>query len=163
MTTATRSTETKNSKITIKITRSVTDKTAYSDGYNTKIGREVAEYFDIALHSKEYGFTKRTSGKRNDYGMPKIDQDAPAGAVGRMGNQVWLSREVYDIIIGMMDELEVEVPKTDEQNQIEAEEVERKRIGQENMDRMSKEHAARQRHPGWCEKCQSYCYGDCEA
>jgi hypothetical protein len=37
---------------------------------------------------------------------------------------------------------------------------------QETIDRNQREiaemEASRRRHPGWCDKCGSYCYGDCE-
>ena len=32
-----------------------------------------------------------------------------------------------------------------------------------NMEDIEKMEASRRAHPGWCEKCGSYCYGDCEA
>ena len=33
----------------------------------------------------------------------------------------------------------------------------------ENETQMRADQDARNNHPGWCEKCQSYCYGDCES
>jgi len=120
VTTITKTHESKNTKVTVKLTRTVSDKTSYADGYNIKLGREVVEYFDIALRSKTHGFTKEVFGSRTDYEMPRLDSSAPKGAVGCMGHKVWLSQEVYDIITRLMDEAEVELPKSEEQIAIES-------------------------------------------
>jgi hypothetical protein len=166
MTKATRTKETANGIVTITLTREVNDKVAYLDGYNLVTGREVYESYEVTLTHKASGKVKRTSGKPGGFAFftlqPKLGGPYPAGAYARVGD-TYVSRETYDLAMGMIAELDAEVGKTADQAELEAAMAERERIAQANLDRMAAEDAARRNHPGWCDKCQSYCYGDCSA
>ena len=166
MATATRTTETDNIKIEIKLTREVIDKVAYMDGYNLPAGREVYESYDVTLTGKRTGKAIRTSGKPGDFAFfcPQgaYSGKYPAGAYARVGD-TYIAKDVYDLAMSMIAELDAEVARTDEQVALEQAEIERKRIGEQNMARLEAERKERESHPGWCPNCQSYCYGDCQA
>jgi hypothetical protein len=166
MTTASRKTETTNAIIEIELTREVKDKVAYLDGYNVSAGREVYERYEVKLTHKRSGNTIRTNGRPGDFAFfarpDRFSGKFPAGAYARVGD-AYITQEIYDAAMGIIAELDAEVSKTEEQIALEQAEAERKRIGEENLARMEAEYKERSNHPGWCDKCHSYCYGDCEA
>lgn len=165
MTTATRKIETKNSTIEIKMTREVQDKVNYMDGHQISTGREAVETLEIKITSKRNGRVERSIRKPevlNPMFYGNYDELTAKGAYARIGNG-YISREMYDAITAAISDLDAELGKTDEQIAIEQAEIERKQIADENLARLEAEYIARQNHSGWCNKCHSYCYGDCEA
>ena len=162
---ATRKYEDKTQSIEITLTRKVIDRVAYMDGYNLPDGREVFEMYEVKLIKKSNGATIKVAGKPGDFAFfktqGKYSGKYPAGAHARIGD-TYISKDAYDIAMRMITELDAEVGKSDEQIALEQEAEERRRIGEENLD-MAAEETARRAHPGWCDKCHSYCYGDCEA
>jgi len=163
---ATRKYQDPTKTIEITLTRKVIDKVAYMDGYNLPDGREVFEMYEVKLVKKSNGATIKVAGKPGDFAFfktqGKYSGKYPAGAHARIGD-TYISRETYDIAMRMIAGLDAEVGKSDEQIALEQEAEECRRIGEENLDRMAAEEAARRAHPGWCDKCGSYCYGDCQA
>jgi len=162
MTTKTLTRDTKSATITVKMTRKVVDKTVNLDGHRISSGREIYEDQVITITSKANG--------KQHYGhsLSKIDHDNPAyrnvpAAAYGMVNRVYLGKASYETIAQMIAELDAEIGKTDEQIELEAEAQRQQEIAQANIDRMAAEYAERRQHPGWCDKCQSYCYGDCQS
>lgn len=166
MTKATRTIENETRIITITLTRTVSDKVAYLDGYNLKSGREIYENYNVKMTNKINGATITTDGKPGGFAFftiqGKFSGKYPAGAYARIGN-AYISREAYDMAMTLIAALDAEVGKTEEQIALEAAEVERKQIAAQNEAREQAEQATRNSHPGWCNKCHSYCYGDCTA
>lgn len=165
---ATRKHETKSANIEVELSRKVVDASHYWDGYEIDDGRKISETYEIKITSKANGKVYWS----DDGEMTVIDHDngyyrnAPAGAHAKVCG-VYINEEVYNAIVQMMEELDAELPKTDEYLALEAEEKRKKaeteRLAEENLNWMAAEHKERTSHPGWCEKCGSYCYGDCEA
>lgn len=155
---ATRTAKTTNTKITVSLDRNVSDKVAYMDGHNISTGREVYENYEIVLTVKKSAATVRASGKPGSYGFLKVTgKGGPKFA--QMGN-AYMPKELHDIIAGLMAEVSDEIGISDEQIEIEKAEAEQKRIGEKNLDRMAEVSRV---NSGWCPKCQSYCYGDCQS
>lgn len=164
MTTAIRNAQTENAIIEISLTRKVNDKVANLDGDRFVTGREVYESYDVKITSKKNGKSIKTFGKPGGFAFFKTaDQftKLPAGAHARIGD-AYISKEIYDIAMVMISELDAEVSRTDEQVEIEHAEVLRTQAEDRLMDLEAAEYA-RQIKNGLCPKCGTYCYGDCEA
>lgn len=160
---ATKTLKTSKTIVTVTLERGVYDHENRLDGMLCSTERRYFENTEIAICD--------ASGKRLTSGS-KIEplnkkhthyaQAIKAGCVAMVGN-AFLHPDTRDWIVNALAELEAENPKSDEQIALEAAEAKRRRIGEENLDRMAREYAERRQHPGWCDKCQSYCYGDCTA
>ena len=164
MTTASKTAETETAKIEIKLTRTVNDKTAYSDGYNIGTGREVYENYDVTITNKQTGKTMRTYGKPGGFAFfsKPSGKNLPAGAVARIGD-TYIGQNTYAACMILIAALDAELPKSDEQIALEQAEAERKARIEENEKHNEAERRERESHPGWCNRCQSYCYGDCRS
>ena len=164
MTTATKTIKMDNGNIiTVKLTREVSDKVAYADGYNIKTGREKYERYEISMYHAQSGKTIKTSEVGQLWELSKSDMEAKKqGAVAKLGN-AYLGEKTYAVVTKLIAAVDAEVGRSDEFVAFEQAEIERKRIGDENMRRMEDEQRQREKHPGWCNKCHSYCYGDCTA
>jgi len=157
---ATRTAETETAKIEISLTREVTDKVAYADGYNIKTGREVYESYDITITSKKNGKSVHTYGKPN-FSFSSKWNTMPEGAFARIGD-AYISEATYRLMKGMIAELDAEVGKSDEQVALEVKAEAQKKAYDELLDQEAAEYARKIKN-GFCPKCHSYCYGDCEA
>ena len=164
MTTATKSVKMDNGNIiTVKLTREVSDKVAYADGYNLKTGREKYERYEISMYHAQSGKTIKANEISQLWEMSKRDMEAKKqGAVVKLGD-AYLGQKAYDVLTALILAANAEVGKSDEFIALEQAETEKERIGDENMRRMEDEQRQREKHPGWCNKCHSYCYGDCTA
>lgn len=110
--------------IKIEMVRDVQDEVSYADGYNIVIGREVVEYTKITLLD-ETGKTLDTAYEISKLN-PKFDAKGIAGgAVAKVG-RVYLRKEMYDLVAGLLAEVEAETPKSDEQIAIETRKAEKK-------------------------------------
>jgi hypothetical protein len=161
----TKTQETEKAIYQITLTREIMDKVAFLDGDSRVTGREVYESYEIRITPKATGKTFVHSGKPGAFAfleLPFRQEKYPQGAYARLGN-AYISQDVYDILTGMIEELNAENEKSDEQVAIENAEAAKKQKAIENEKRINAEQAERETHDGWCNKCHSYCYGDCEA
>jgi hypothetical protein len=103
--------------ITVEIVRKVQDKVAYMDGYNLVSGREIVDYTNIVLRDATGKIL--TTGNCIHNLTQKYDSKAiAAGAVGQVGS-AYLRQDMYDLVAGLLAEVEAETPKSDEQIAIE--------------------------------------------
>jgi hypothetical protein len=117
MTTKTITTKTGRT-ITVEMVRKVQDKVNFADGYNIVTGREIVDYTTITLRD-ETGKEMATGSSLRSNLSPRVDANGiAAGAVGIIGN-MYLRREMYDLVAGLLAEVEAETPKSDEQIAIE--------------------------------------------
>ena len=158
MTSISKTAETPTAKVAIKLTRNVSDKIADLDGDCFVTGREIYEDYEVTVTSKINNQSIHTTGKPGGFAFfaPRADGAA------RLGD-AYVSREIYDVAIALIAELDAALPKTDEQLKIEADQVEAKHMADVELDAIAKDEAEQRQHPGWCDKCGSYCYGDCTA
>jgi hypothetical protein len=112
---ATKTIITKSGKtITVEMVRKVQDKINYSDGYDIVVGREIVEYTNITM--RDAGGKILTHGSEID--IPRSIPDGMSGAVACIGN-VYVTREIIDLVVAAIAELEAENPKSNEQIAIE--------------------------------------------
>jgi len=166
---ATGTTETKNTTIKVTLNREVQDEISYADGYNIKTGEKVHEMVEVKLTVKANGTTRTTTGKVND--MPFLNiytaeqrqaRNIPSQAYARFGDSA-ISEEIYNAIIALINKLDAEIGTVDGQKEIEtAEKIAVEKQAIENA-AIEAEITARNNHSGWCNKCESYCYGDCKS
>lgn len=162
---ATRTAETENGIIEITLTREVTGKTAYSDGYNLPVGYETYENYEVKMTHKASGKVVWVSGKPGSgfafFETANQYNKLPAGAYARIGN-AYVSEEVYNIAMSMIAELDAEVVKNAEYQEVEAKEIAREQPAEANLEAVAAKYASEIKN-GLCPKCGSYCYGDCDA
>ena len=153
-------------KISIESMKKVVDKKAYADGLNLRLGLETCESTMISIQKngkkavcKDINFfckldpvLDKTFIKRN----PK--------AYARFGDS-YIGEDIFNAITSVMDEVNARFDSEidDNFNTVKADENTKHDAGMRNLDDISRREAERAAHPGWCEKCHSYCYGDCTA
>lgn len=160
MATVTRTVETENSIITVRFDREVIDSVAYADGWNITTGREIREGFSTSFYSRKAGKIVASSNDRPVH--VAAGRNVPAGAVAKLG-QAYLSQQVLDLVVAAMAECEAELPKSDEQIALELAAAAREESRKASEAAEVAKAAARNQHPGWCNRCHSYCYGDCQS
>lgn len=151
----------RKAEVTIVVTREVTTKTSYADGYNVELGKELVEttHVELSINGKfvtrgyeaPHALTERSYGR--DY--KKL---TAAGAYARLGDK-YIGKEQYDMVMAAIAEaiVEAETVQTEEQKEMKAAEIAK-------TERIAKADNEIETHgPGWCDKCQSYCWGDCQS
>lgn len=111
--------------VTVEIIHRVQDKIAYLDGLNLKIGREVINRTTITLRNAAAEIVA------TDYELHGVDPrfDAKAikdGAVARI-DHLYLRQEMYNLISDLLNYVENETSKSDEQIAIEGAETKSER------------------------------------
>ena len=153
-------------EVTIEITRNVSDKIAYADGANINIGKETQDITTIEMTVNGKHVTR-------DYHAPHIltresyrnsfDKLTAAGAYARLGD-AYVGQVNYGQIMDAYNAAvaEINAPATEEAKTEEAEyeTIKATEVAKENEIINAK---PIKRGPGWCDKCHSYCWGDCEA
>jgi hypothetical protein len=151
-------------KVTVTIEREVKDDNAYADGWNVTTGKRATEFVTVTIEKngktaccRDLNFVYRLT---DEYRGPKT----PPKAHARFGD-TYISKEVYDTILEAIDEA-YEAANADSPEGFAKVEAAREKAAAEENDGDAKYAAImadRRRHPGWCDKCHSYCYGDCQA
>ena len=139
-------------------TREVKDRIGFADGWNIPLGREVYENYEAKVtidSGKHAGATLRASGKLGKASFFGLQTTGKAKGYYRLGNG-YVGKAVYDVAMALIAELEAELPKSEEQLQLEAAQAEAEKRQYVEVEPKHGEH-------GYCRKCHSYCYGDCEA
>ncbi|HUV15505.1 MAG TPA: hypothetical protein VMW28_02955 [Pelolinea sp.] len=84
---------------------------------------------------------------------------APDGAYAHIMSIGWIGQQTYNTIMTLIAEVEAEVGKSDEYVAIEQAQIAK-------MNKIEADWAVadqKNKGAGWCNNCQSYCYGDCQA
>lgn len=132
-------------KVTVKATKKYIDVTSYADGWNVKTGKELYENTVVRIEKdgKKAETSKSLIYKLNE--KDRIKKEKPH-FYARFGTY-YISEEAYNLIKSVLKEVE------EEMNEKFGEATEKKKYT----------HSKEKKHFGWCDKCHSYCYGDCEA
>ena len=93
------------------------------------------------------------------------DENAPAGAYAYLMSAGYLSEYMYNTIMSLIAETEAEaqISQSDLYTTLQAAEVESEKRHEAELELISKMENKRNQHNGWCNECQSYCYGDCQS
>ena len=147
--------------ISVTVERYITDEVIYADGDNIKTGKKEATT-TVALRITPKG------GKSHFFrSLPRVLSNHSKDTIGNQDAHAILDgmlmpKELYTAIMAMYEEALAEVD-SEEYQQIQAEEAEEKAQIEANQAEIAEMEAERRAHPGWCDKCGSYCYGDCES
>ena len=153
-------------EITIEITRNVSDKIAYADGANINIGKETQDLTIIEMTADGKHITRSYHAPhiltRESY-RNSFDKLTAAGAYARIGD-AYVGKENYEAIMEAYNAAvaEINAPATEE-DKAEAAEYETVKTAEVEKETAIVNAKPIKRGPGWCDKCQSYCWGDCEA
>jgi len=152
-----------NVDVEIIRTRNVENEVAYADGQNIELGKKTIDRLEIVLS---------VDGVRRDSGSnePKVitksafgryyEELVQAGAYARLGN-MYISRDNYHLVMTALAEIEAELTETAEYAEVKAAEAAKEAEKEANILASKKDYEAKTRN-GWCPKCESYCYGDCD-
>ena len=149
---------------TITITKEVVEKTAYADGDNVNLGRETKESFSMDVFKDGERLTSAMSSMYRPEVLSPLynEREIAAGAYAKVVG-LYVGREKYDLISAAIAEIEAELDADGtEYRELKAQETAR----EQSIDAQKAEADAeykRQLSNGLCQKCGSYCYGDCEA
>ncbi len=154
--------EQSGAKITVKAIREVDAKTAYADGWNVDLGKRTYETVSVTVQKggKEIYcsdlnfFYKLTEDDRRQFDNPLI--------FARLGD-AYIGEEIYSLICEAVKEAKTACQGDAEYAEVKAAETAEKDKKEKGVTAVAKLEAERAQHPGWCNKCHSYCYGDCEA
>jgi hypothetical protein len=148
-------------ELTVEISREVSDKIAYADGANISIGKETSDLTNITL---------KINGKiaARGYSAPHIltkasyfssyEKLTSAGAYARLGDS-YIAEADYNKIMDAYNAAIAEINGSATPEAAEYKTVKTAEIADElSISVKTESHGA-----GWCNKCQSYCWGDCEA
>ncbi len=151
MTTVTKTSETDQIKIAVKLLRDVSNKVGHADGWNIDMGRKSVEIWSITITGKATG--KTIWGHENPH---TIRAEKVSGTIGYRIADAYVSQYIYDMMMALATEAEAALPKSEEQATLEAAETAKQNAPVVNYEPKHGEN-------GYCRKCNSYCYGDCEA
>ncbi|MDR2209369.1 MAG: hypothetical protein LBE22_10425 [Azoarcus sp.] len=140
--------------ITVTATCTVSDDISYSDGWNINLGRKISRK---VVCSVEKDGKNICSGDFCQVVTPDEKQRYPA-AVGSIADSIYLGAESFEKVKTAYD---AAVAEAEEPEAKELDAKEKARV--EALDEMYTKYEPTQRPYGWCDKCQSCCYGDCEA
>lgn len=155
---ATRNIKVGKHEVKVVVSRSIIGKEVNLDGHVFVGQGKTFENIQLTINGKNYDMPAPID-TNSPFNSDKEMLAKGAYASANLQN-FYLTRSSYDQIKNTVDEL-LESVTTDEWSSLKQYEDEKQRIIDENLERMAAEYAERQRHPGWCEKCGSYCYGDC--
>lgn len=124
------------------------------------LSKKTYERYEVVLTHIPTGKIYRATGRKIDQVVETAD--IPAGAHAKLGN-AYIQKPAYDAIIAAAAELDAEVIKTEEYKNLEAKEIAKIKSQNASLDAQEAEDAELKKHFGYCEKCGSYCYGDCQA
>lgn len=153
----------KTTEIKVELTREVNDKIAYTDGANVNLGKETYEAIEITVtvNGKVVVVARKSPEilTRESY-RATYDKMVASGAYARLGDN-YIGKEMYDSIMSLVAEAiaETESAEAAEFAEVKAAEVAKKEAEFEAIKNAKPE----QHGPGWCNKCRSYCWGDCES
>lgn len=156
----------KTAECKIEITREIQENISYSDGWNINLGPEEIKstYIELRVNGK---YVARDLGNispitKEGY-RATYDKMVAAGVYARLGD-VYINRENYEKIMAAITEATTEAEQDAEYIAYKATPKATKIhdnniiVDDGNYDYDSENHG-----PGWCNKCHSYCWGDCEA
>lgn len=153
-------------ELTVEITREVSNKTAYADGYNINTGKETVELTNITLriNGKVAASSIRAPHvlTRESY-KNSYDKLIAAGAYARLGD-AYIGQKDYETIMDAYNAAvaEINAPVTEEAK-AEAADYETVKTAEVAKETAIVNAKPETHGPGWCDKCQSYCWGDCES
>ena len=140
--------------VTIKIEKSVADKMVNADGDMVNTGKEIVNRISLEMTVNGKFQTRDTSRPVILTGKAYAKHVA-AGAYARLGD-AYVSKQVYDEIISAIASATAEIEQA---NKTEAKEV---IINTEKAVKSTTANIEKKGY-GWCNKCNTYCYGDCTA
>jgi len=153
-----------NKKVEVQIERikDVRDNIVDADGYKVNTGKETVDQLSIEVFVDGKFVTR-------SYNRPEIITENSAranqlrakGAYARLGDS-FVKEEQYNMIIAALNEIEAELTPTQEFEAVRAQETEKENRKMENAKEAAAEYTQMIRN-GFCPKCHSYCYGDCES
>ena len=152
-----------NVDVEIIRTRNVENEVAYADGQNIQTGKKTVDRLEIILNVDG---VRRGSDKVAPRVITKsafgryYEKLVQAGAYARLGN-MYISRDNYQMIMAALAEIESELTETAEYAEVKAAEAAKEAEKEANI-LASKKDYEKKMASGWCPKCESYCYGDCD-
>jgi len=160
MATLAKTIQTKNGTIAITRTRETQDKIWYADGANLRTGRENVDITEIVVRNKDgKQLTKslHVPQELTPQFYKNYQELVSKGAYARLGD-AYIGQESFQKVMAALAELDAELGQSDEFAAITKAEA-----AAEAAETAAYIPEPKHGENGYCRKCHSYCYGDCEA
>ena len=153
----------KEFEITVKIKRKMVRENCYADGWDVKLAPKEVKTCKVVIKVDGKDFistSERPSILDPASCLDKVTLKKNPRAYAQCGWNRYLSKGLYDIVIATIAECEAGMGAKYAEAKIEEAKAEQMRAEKEA--KAEKKYQEKIKN-GWCPKCQSYCYGDCEA
>jgi len=147
--------------ISVTVERSVRNVTINADGHIIETGRKEAnEFVSIRITPKggKERFSRSLPQKFNDREIGKIGDPRVYACCG----DAYIGEAAYNQIMDLYAAATKDAD-TEEHRAVKAVEKKKEEKAASETAKIELIEQGRKNNPGWCDKCQSYCYGDCEA
>ena len=145
--------------VTVSVESCVQNATINADGHIIDTGkRSSLEFVTVSIITKqgEKVFSRSLPTKYNER------EKSITQAFAQVGDSR-ISEDAYNLIMRLYEQACKNQEKEEQYNAVQAATEERNMEAEKNAAEIEKMEVARREHSGWCDKCQSYCYGDCAA
>ncbi len=143
-------------QIVATVERGVHDKSVYADGQRLNTGKETFHYVTVKIV-----MNGKVLAKGSENFIHELTNKKP-NAFARVGD-AFVNESVYNSVCEAIAEAEEAIEESAEIAEVAEEETKKQAKAEKNMAEIEAMEQQRRQNSGWCDKCQSYCYGDCEA
>lgn len=156
-----------NKAIECKITstREAQSDIAYADGYNIDLGKITHEDTNIKITIDGKFFDSCYEPKlvvEPYFSAAVVKQVKSLGGVALLANKIALTQDIYNQIMSVINETQVQASKDEEYTAVKAIEI-KKELDEIIKEQVQLDNYKKQIANVLCPKCGSYCYGDCES
>ena len=149
-------------QVNVMVEKTVAQDRAYADGWNVSLRKKSKKSVHISaekngrkISTDDLNFFYKL-GPQDEWVLSKYPQ-----AYARLGDN-YISEPIYNAVMTALDEADAAC-QDDNYDMIKAQEDKAATDRDTSLAAMDKADAEKAKHLGWCNKCQSYCYGDCTA
>lgn len=152
--------------VRVAISRTVAKDVAYADGWNVDLGDKAVEHIEIWLEKGGKKSFTRGLGLAYELDAAACERlNLPAGTARFGDNYISAAAwaQVQETLAAAQAEADAATDPAGDYARIKQQQDDAgARMAAElaETDALEQE---RERHPGWCKKCHSYCWGDCSA
>ena len=152
-------------KVVVEITREVRTNVAYADGLNIETGKEAVESMNIKIY-KDGSLGISTSWEpsivtRESY-VGSYDRIKANGGYARLGD-TYISEEIYNVVVATIENCKATLDAEESAEYIELKAKETaKKIVEIAEEKKADEKMKEMIKSGYCPKCGTWCYGECE-
>ena len=150
-------------EVIIERTKEVRDNIVDADGDKVNMGKETVDHLSIEVKAGGKHITRANHEPEilNEKFYRNYKELRAKGAYARLGD-TYISEEQYDLIMAMLANIDTELTETPEYKEVKAAEEAKEAAELKALEAEAAEYKQMVKS-GLCQKCGTWCYGDCEA